>query len=174
MPKLAETREEILEQIEELYIMGFVKPRQVAELLEKQGTRISIDTVKAYTSIVLRRMRNRYKSISRERMMKKELQSLDYMENAAWISYRKAANTNERSGGLRTILQIKERRAKLLGFDTENLNVHVSKTLEDLLADSDYEEKQSQTDRGAVMDSGQAAEKGSLPFEPDSEAIGSE
>lgn len=133
----SEVREEIIEIIEELYIMGFTKRSEVWRYLQKIGKTIDVRTVDTYLFIVTRRIRNRYKKIDLDKTLKKEIRDLDYMQKKMWLVYNSASTSAERTGVINSILKIKERRAKLLGLDTENINKGTAKTLEDLIAENE-------------------------------------
>lgn len=116
-------KEEILDKIEELFIMGIRRPSQVLKISEMQTKVKTFDTANQYIEIVKRRIRNKYKKFNREEIIKKELRDLDFMEKKQWINYSKADNSNERTGIINSFLKIKERRAKILGLDTNNINL---------------------------------------------------
>ena len=156
-----EKKEEIVELVEELYIMGIERATEVVKNLARQDPAITIDqrTAGRYIDIVRRRIRNRYKKIDMNQVLKKELRDLNYMEKRLWQSFH--GEPNERSGIINSILKVKERRAKLLGMDTENVRPGVAKTLEDLLKDDD-EKNESTTDRRTVVDTKQAGGEGKV------------
>lgn len=153
---LTETREGIMDLVEELFIMGFTKGTRVSELLKKKGYELDIKTVRKYLDIARRRLHNKYKEINRNKVLRREIRDLDYMEQQQWINFRGADNANEKSGAMNTILKIKERRAKLLGLDTENLNLGGAKTLEDLIKENEKDDQQ-RDNRRIVLDTGQKA-----------------
>ncbi len=161
-------REELIERVEALLIMGFTRPTEIM----RQEPRIKDwETAKRYLSIAQRRLRNRYKKINTDKILKKELRDLDYMEKKLWLNYHGAINANEKTGAINGILKCKERRAKLLGLDTENINPAMAKTLEDLLKEDD--EKNEQTiNRGASVDTKQAGSQSSVQAEQSSADVG--
>lgn len=148
-------REEILEKVEGFLMMGVRMPTEVMRQEKRIG---DFQTAKRYIEISKRRLRNRYKNIERNKILKRELRDLDFMEKKLWFVFSSAANSNEKTGVINSIIKIKERRARLLGLDTENINPGLSKTLEDLIREDD--EKNEQTiNRGASLDTKQARRK---------------
>lgn len=146
--------EEIIDAVEELHLMGYRKGIEVWRLLEKRGLKCNIKTIYKYKMIVQRRLRNRYRKIKLDKLLSDQLSEIEYMQKRAWADYQTLPPGNERTGCMNTILKCKERIAKLLGMDTENLNQGRAKTLEDLIREDD--EKNEQTiDRGVVVDSKQ-------------------
>lgn len=149
---ITEKREEIIDMVEELFVMGFTKPYECwkilvnkAEQSAKAGRRdmelekIDVRTVRNYIDIVRRRIRNKYKLIDNNKVLKKELRDLDYMEKQLWSSFKGSLQPKDRASLMNTILKCKARRAKLLGLDTENLNINQPKTIEDLF--DEYENR---------------------------------
>ena len=65
------------------------------------------------------------------------------MENQLWGSFKGSLQPKDRASLMNTILKCKARRAKLLGLDTENLNINQPKTIEDLFDDYENREQQS-------------------------------
>ena len=180
-------REEIIERIEGLLIMGFWRP---TEILKQERRIADFETAKRYIDIAQRRLRNRYSQINKEKILKRELRDLDFMEKRLWLNYDHAINYNEKTGAINAILRCKERRAKLLGLDIETLKIGPIKTLEDLIQEAEYEKiQQPTTNRELIVDSKQAGAEGEVPaqsspteagkgndgqgFHPKSEAEGS-
>ena len=121
---------------EELFIMGVTKPSQILRVDKIKGRIAEPETAKKYLNTVSRRIKNRYKKIERDKILKKELGDLDFMETKLWIVYSNATLANEKTGAMNSILKVKERRAKLLGFDSETFNLgDAPKNIWALLAD---------------------------------------
>jgi len=130
-----------------------------------------------------------------DKVLAKELRDLDFMEKQMWVAFfsrspvsvgldekgkekvmMKGTTPYEKAGIMNSLLKCKERRAKLLGMDTENVRSGVAKTLEDLIAEAeiDYEQKQideSKTDRITALDSEQTGEKGAVLSQPDAKIL---
>jgi hypothetical protein len=104
---------------------------------------LNFETIENYINIIRRRIRNKYKLIDNNKVLKKELRDLDYMENQLWGSFKGSLQPKDRASLMNTILKCKARRAKLLGLDTENLNINQPKTIEDLFDDYENREQQS-------------------------------
>ena len=158
-------KEGLLETTEELIMQKISKDTEIARILG-----IDERTAKKYKSIALRRMRNRAKKFNDlDKMLKQELSDLEYMEKKCWLIFRTSTTPNEQAGAMNSINKIKERRAKLLGFDTENVNQGKSKTLEDLLNADDIKEKENEnkqrTNSGVVVDNKQAGAKSKVQSE---------
>lgn len=125
-------KEKLLEDVEELFIMGITRPAQILRVPAITGRIAEPETAKRYLDIIRRRLRNRYKQIERDKILKKELRDLDFMERKLWIVYSSGSNSSEKTGAMNSILKVKERRAKLLGFDIENFSI--SKTPKNIWA----------------------------------------
>jgi len=151
-------RENLIEKVEGLLAMGFTRPTEVL----RQERRIKdFQTAKRYLEIARRRFYNRYKKINQDKVLKRELRDLDFMEKRLWINYSNAINSNERTGAINSIIKCKARRAKLLGLDTENVNPQMARTLEDLIKEDDEKEQQT-INRGSSVDSGQDGKEGKV------------
>ena len=160
-------REELIESVEMLLIMGYSRPTEIM----RNDLRITVfETAKRYISIAQRRLRNRYKKVEASKIITKELRDLDFMEKQLWQAYQNADNTNEKTGAVNSIIKCKERRAKLLGLDSETLLLgKKEKTLEDLLREDD--EKNEQTiNRGVILDNRQAKPAGEISAQQNPEA----
>ncbi|XOB41781.1 MAG: hypothetical protein ACKKMS_00055 [Candidatus Nealsonbacteria bacterium] len=116
-------KEKLLEDVEELFIMGITRPAQILRVPAIAGRIAEPETAKKYLDIIRRRLRNRYKQVERDKILKKELRDLDFMERKLWLVYNSTTLANEKTGVMNSILKIKERRAKLLGFDIETFNI---------------------------------------------------
>jgi hypothetical protein len=168
-----EKREEIIDMVEELFVMGYTRPYRIQKILRAKGEseknldlqNITFETIERYIDIVHRRIRNKYKNIDNNKVLKKELRDLEYMESQLWSAYKGSMASKDKASLMNTILKCKARRAKLLGLDTENLNINPPKTIEDLFDDyyaRDKQPKQSggvddkqRLDSEAPKDSGQ-------------------
>lgn len=145
--KLSEKREEIIDMVEELFVMGYTRPYRIQKILKAKGdaekdmnlSSLTYETIENYINIIRRRIRNKYKLIDNNKVLKKELRDLDYMENQLWSSFKGSLQPKDRASLMNTILKCKARRAKLLGLDTENLNINQPKTIEDLF--DEYENR---------------------------------
>ena len=190
-----EKREELISLVEELVIMGVNKRADIWRYLSERGETTDVKTVGVYMDIARRRTRNRYKKIALDKVLAKELRDLDFMEKQMWVAFfsrspvsvgldekgkekvmMKGTTPYEKAGIMNSLLKCKERRAKLLGMDTENVRSGVAKTLEDLIAEAeiDYEQKQideSKTDRITALDSEQTGEKGAVLSQPDAKIL---
>lgn len=140
-------REEIIDIVEECYIMGLTRPYQILKVLEKQDPPIRIDwrTAGRYLDIARKRTNKRFSKIKLDNVLKKDLRDLELMEKRMWKTLTGSKKALEKSASANTILKCKERRAKLLGLDTENINRGMARTLEDLLREDD--EKQTLIDK---------------------------
>lgn len=116
-------REQLLDEVEEAFVMGITRPAQLLRIGSLAGRIKEWETAKRYLEIVRRRIRNRYSEIIRDKIFKKELRDLDFMERKLWIVYSTASLPNDKTGVINSIIKIKERRAQLLGFDSKNLKV---------------------------------------------------
>ena len=138
------TREELIDLVEEVYMTGFIRPYQIWKAFKENNVSIDIKTVRNYVAIVRRRIRKKYRNIDLSRILKKELQSLDFMECRAWVNYQAAEPGPEKSLAMNSVIKIKERRAKLLGLDSETLVLgKKERTLEDLLKEDDDKNQQT-------------------------------
>lgn len=148
--KLTEKREEIIDMVEELFVMGYNRPYRIQKILKAKAesdkdlelAKVDLGTIRNYVDIVQRRIRNKYKQIDNNKVLKKELRDLDYMENQLWSAYKTSMASKDKASLMNTILKCKARRAKLLGLDTENLNINPPKTIEDLFDDYENDNKQ--------------------------------
>ena len=119
--KTNQEREEIIDSVIDLVMMGFDKPYQIQKMMKDIA---KWQTAKSYLDEAKRRIAKIYDAgANRERTLKKELVGLQYMERKCWEIFGEASSYNERTGAIRTILSIKERRAKLLSLDTDNLKI---------------------------------------------------
>lgn len=162
-------REEIIERIEGLLVMGYWRP---TEILKQERRIADFETAKRYIDIAQRRLRNRYSQINKDKILKRELRDLDFMEKRLWLNYDHAFNYNEKTGAINAILKCKERRAKLLGLDIEIMKVGPIKTLEDLIHEAEYEVQQPTTDRKLTVDPKQAGTEGQVSAQPGSAEVG--
>lgn len=162
--KTAEEKEELLMKVEELIMQRVDRPYEISKILG-----IAKDTADSYKNIALRRIRNRSQKFNNlDKILKRELADLDYMEKKCWHTFRSDNNPNAKNGAMNTINKIKERRAKLLGFDTENVNQGKSKTLEDLLQD---DENKSRVDTRVIQNPKQADKESKVQPEQSSDKI---
>lgn len=119
--KSNQEREEIIDKIIDLVMMGLDKPYQIQKAL---GDIAKWQTAKSYLEEAKRRIVKIYDTQSnRADTLKRELAGLQYMERKCWEIFNKANSYNERTGAIRTVLSIKERRAKLLSLDTDNIKL---------------------------------------------------
>ncbi len=173
------TKEQIVEIVEDLFIMGIKEPLKIWRVFKKECEKRQssienipdIKTIRNYVDIVRRRIRNRYKRVNLNNVLKEELRDLDYIQKQLWDDYRTAFDPKDRVQIIRAIIDCKERKAKLLGLDTENKNPAPAKTLEDLIKEDDEKNEQT-TDRGPVLDPGQAGPKSEVPAQQNTELPG--
>ena len=171
-------REKLIEAVEAQIIMGYKSPTEILKIFPNDIK--DWDTARRYIRIAERRLRNRYKEIDRNKILKKEIRDLEYMEKRLWKNFKSAINDNISSGAINTIIKVKERRAKLLGLDTENVNQGHARTLEDLIRenrekaqkDGKHNTRDKQTNnRGASMGSEQDGGKGAVQAKSDTDEI---
>ena len=124
MPNLtSEEKENRIDQVEQLIIMGYTKPSQIVA----QGVVQNIESAKEYIAIAQRRLRNRYDNVDRQKMIKREIKSLDLMERKTWADHSKSKDDpRTRSRLMQTIVIIQKRRAELLGLDVPKSNVNLN------------------------------------------------
>lgn len=145
-------RDQLIEQTEYLLLE---KVESVIEIAARLG--VAYNTAKDYKKIARDRLdKAAEKAIDLTTILKNELKEIEYIEKKAWESYVIAKSGNERTGAMNTIVKCKERRAKLLGLDTENINEGKSKSLEQLLDESNARLTASNPDALVAVDSQQA------------------
>ena len=159
-------REEVVDMVEELMLMGFDKRYQIWQAIKSKGYGTDYKTIGKYMDVVRRRSRKRFREVDIKNVLKKELGKLSLMERQAWKNFMASEPGNEKSGALITISKIMERRAKLLGLDTEERPAE--RTLEDLIKDDDEENEQT-INRGAVLDNKQGRPAGEVSAESSAE-----
>lgn len=142
--KTLDERENIIDRMEELYLMG---ARSAWQLYQKT-TRSEVsnyDTCRRYLRVIERRLLHRWKNLDRQKILRRELQQLEMMEKNAWSAYEQATNASAQMDIFRTILKVKERRAKLLQLDGMTLNVTPSHTWQSIVLSMTEREPQAQT-----------------------------
>lgn len=117
----SEQKESLIEQVEQLIVMGFTKPSQII----KQGIVQNKESAKDYIAIAQRRLRNRYKGLDRSKLIARETKSLDLMEKKCWAEYAKA-QPMLKTKIMQNIVMIQKRRAELLGIDAPKANLNLN------------------------------------------------
>lgn len=117
-----EEKEEILDHCVELYLRGYKTSQQLFSATTRNEIG-DLRTAKGYLRIVERRLRNQWRNLDTGKFLRKELQQLDLWEKLAAKEFDRATKPIDRARIIDSIIKIKERRAKLLSLDGENLAV---------------------------------------------------
>ena len=107
-------REQLLDQCERLYVMGFRKPYHIMKALPEVT---DIRTAENYLSIAARRVFRRNLNIDKNVLLKNQLTTLDLMITELWQAYINAKNSNERVGAINSLTKTLKQKAELLGLE---------------------------------------------------------
>ena len=136
-------KEEILDQAERLYIMGFRKPYVVQKLL-KLG---NINTAKQYLKIAQKRAARRNKKADKEKLFQFQLTTLDVAQKEAWQLFITSTGITMKTGALNALMKIMKQKAELLGLEApQKLNL-----LKQGESFSEFLAKLSNEDRGTIL-----------------------
>lgn len=109
-------REQLIDQCERLYVMGFRKPYQIMKML-KIG---DFTTAERYLNIAMRRLHRRFnmnKPVNKEKEMQDQLMTIDRGIQELWAAYLVANGTSEQTGAINGIERLMKNKAELLGLE---------------------------------------------------------
>ena len=151
--KSQDEREELLDQIERLYVMGVRKVWQIKKITGVTDYR----TIQGYLRTIKQRLDRRYADINRDEYFKRQVEQLDQGIKEAWLSLAGAVSNNEKAKVLRIMGVLLKQQAELLGLEAPKkltIGGGYGERLVDLLAKMDNDKAQKIVDELKAVSGG--------------------